>query len=720
MLNQPPGGGQFQTVRSLDGGSSWTELGQIGNFQPQSGFVPGAALHIAVDSGDSSRLFAAIFGCERRGCEGGVHRSVNGGVSWERVLEAGDLFNVLFDPTDPDVLYAGSGQVVGRGVFKTTDGGDSWQTMNAGLPDVEDVFGVGGELLKAIQNLVVDPRNPQHLYTRLFRLGMYRTTDGAASWSPYLAGDQEIVEIAFHPTEPLRYAISDTGGVLRSRDQGASWQSLGGPLQGASFSGASSTRPRSRLFFGFQDPDEVLLSSTRFPSPAWLFAPGDPADEGNRFDGLAFSNNSDFEVQLDLTQSSGGAAQPAGLAEPAGDSAQVLSLGANQQLAQLRSELFSESGSAWLKLVSDGHTSAFFQYGTFDLAQLDGGVALQDPSRRLIFPLVLQGANILRGEEAQTRVSLFNPGDEAVEVEVRYFPSTGRSKKSSGPAAAVQRVVPAGGFLDEVASQLLGSASLNGWLEVVTQEGRGILGFALIEFPGAKTQLGFNALIDDQSRRLFSAQFATAPGVLFTDLTLVNTTDYVRHATITAVLDDGTFLSAPVEIELQPRESLTREAGNLCPGGGFAASLIVDTDGDGVLGTVVFGDPVNLNFAAALALQSSPFSEAVFSQVASLPGVFFTGLAFFYPDTADDAPDGELTVQVFQPDGQMSGEAVRTLVPGQRLSVLVDELVPAARGQSGGYVVIRFTQTLIGQMLFGAQAPSGAIRLFSAVPPVGL
>ena len=89
---------------------------------------------------------------------------------------------------------------------------------------------------------------------------------------------------------------------------------------------------------------------------------------------------------------------------------------------------------------------------------------------------------------------------------------------------------------------------------------------------------------------------------------------------------------------LDPGEQFTGDAQALFGGGAagpypaqgesFVGSLIVEADGDGVLGDVIFGDSENLAYAASLPLQTQAFTEALFNQVANVSG-FFTGLASF-------------------------------------------------------------------------------------------
>jgi len=129
----------------------------------------------------------------------------------------------------------------------------------------------------------------------------------------------------------------------------------------------------------------------------------------------------------------------------------------------------------------------------------------------------------------------------------------------------------------------------------------------------------------------------------------------------------------------------------------FIGSLQVEVDGPGVIGDVIFGESLQLDYAAALPLRTRPFMEAVFDQVANVEG-FFTGLAFYNPGSAAAAID----LQVVSADGTLVGEATTTIEAGQRIAKLVPELVSASAGQAGAYVLLESDKPVIAQLIFGA------------------
>ncbi len=171
----------------------------------------------------------------------GVYKSTDGGKTWHYsgLRDTHTISNIVVDPNNPDIVYASSmGHVFvadpNRGVFKSTDGGKTWQKILF----VNDETG-------AI-NLAMDPSNPQVLYAAMWQAyrtpwslmsggpgsGIYKTTDGGAHWTnlthnPGLPkGILGRVGIGVSASNPnIVYAImqAEHGGVFRSENGGESW-----------------------------------------------------------------------------------------------------------------------------------------------------------------------------------------------------------------------------------------------------------------------------------------------------------------------------------------------------------------------------------------------------------------------------------------------------------------------------------------------------------------
>ncbi|UCC83955.1 MAG: glycosyl hydrolase, partial [Gemmatimonadota bacterium] len=148
--------------RSDDGGETWTLVGLEGSDRIG---------RILVDPRNPDRVFVAVLGkLYTPGGQRGVYRSDDGGDTWQLVLAGeNDLTgyaDLAFQPDNPDVIYAAAWERirrpwnfveggVGTGIWKSTDGGDTWERLGGGFPHGEQVGRVG---------LAVTPANPQVLY----------------------------------------------------------------------------------------------------------------------------------------------------------------------------------------------------------------------------------------------------------------------------------------------------------------------------------------------------------------------------------------------------------------------------------------------------------------------------------------------------------------------------------------------------------------------------
>jgi photosystem II stability/assembly factor-like uncharacterized protein len=230
--------------RSRDGGRTWSHLGLSAGQQ---------IAELAVDPRDASRLFAAVLGHPYGpNPERGIYRSLDAGATWQRVLykdaDTGGSA-VAIDPLHPQTVYAGLWQArlgpwedknqfngTGGGLFKSSDGGDTWKPLTNGLP---------ANLVQV--NIAVAPSSPQRLYvatgttepgayTSGAGLGVFRSDDGGESWTrittdprPALRiGGGDLTVLRVDPTNP-DVVYSATTVTVKSTDGGRTWR----PLRGA-------------------------------------------------------------------------------------------------------------------------------------------------------------------------------------------------------------------------------------------------------------------------------------------------------------------------------------------------------------------------------------------------------------------------------------------------------------------------------------------------------
>jgi photosystem II stability/assembly factor-like uncharacterized protein len=197
--------------KSTDGGAHWTDLGL-----KAYGIVA-----VAVDPARPSRLYAAS-------SVNGVFRSADGGASWQparQPLPAGSASHVtaLAVPRTGGIVYAGTG----AGAYKSVDGGLSWRPASQGLPS------------GAVLALAVAPTDPKTVYASVNNnsdQAVYRSIDGGASWrrtaGPPLPGPGprggSVLALAVSPASPRTvWAGTDPSGLFLTTDGGAHWTATG-------------------------------------------------------------------------------------------------------------------------------------------------------------------------------------------------------------------------------------------------------------------------------------------------------------------------------------------------------------------------------------------------------------------------------------------------------------------------------------------------------------
>ena len=200
--------------KSLDGGQNWENVGL--EDSEHIGMI-------TIDPRDSNVVYVASQGpLWRSGGERGVYKTTDGGATWERVLHVSDdtgVNEVHMDPRNPDVLYASSYQrrrhvytLVDGGpetaIYKSTDAGANWRKLTEGLPKV-DMGKIG---------MAVSPANPDFIYAIIEaqreKGGTFRSTDRGESWtkmSDYVSGSPQYYnEFIADPKDPNRVYSMDT------------------------------------------------------------------------------------------------------------------------------------------------------------------------------------------------------------------------------------------------------------------------------------------------------------------------------------------------------------------------------------------------------------------------------------------------------------------------------------------------------------------------------
>ncbi|HXV60642.1 MAG TPA: glycoside hydrolase, partial [Vicinamibacteria bacterium] len=237
--------------KSIDGGSTWDHVG-LGDVQ-QVG-------RIVVHPTNPDIVFVAGLGHPYGpNEERGVFRTTDGGGTWEKVLYVDPNTGasaVEIDPTEPRTIYAalyehrmgpwenGSFSGLGTGLYKSVDGGSTWRRLEGGLP--KDDWGplfVG-----------VSPSSPARVYLTVSARGgggLYRSDDGGETWTqmskdPRLGGDVRV-----HPDHPDLVFVG-TIAAYRSEDGGRTWTSIKGAPGGDDY---------QRIWINPEQPDIMLFTA---------------------------------------------------------------------------------------------------------------------------------------------------------------------------------------------------------------------------------------------------------------------------------------------------------------------------------------------------------------------------------------------------------------------------------------------------------------------------
>lgn len=186
------------------------------------------------------------------GATGGLWRSENNGVTFEPIFDdqaTNSIGAIAIHPNNPDIIWVGTGEANprnsvswGDGVYKSTDGGETWR--NLGLRDSHH-----------IGRIVIDPNNPEtayvaavgHFWAANEERGVYKTTDGGESWERVLFIDRDtgVVDLAMDPRDSgTLYAAAyqvrrdgfsggnpgtmtgPGGGLYKTTNAGRSWREL--------------------------------------------------------------------------------------------------------------------------------------------------------------------------------------------------------------------------------------------------------------------------------------------------------------------------------------------------------------------------------------------------------------------------------------------------------------------------------------------------------------
>ncbi len=245
--------------RSDDAGATWKHLGLRDGQQ-----IP----TLAIDPRNPDRLFAAVLGHPfGANAERGIYRSNDGGVTWKKSLyvdsDTGG-WDVSFDPANPDTMYAslwetrmgpwdGPNHYKGTkgGVFKSTDAGQTWRKLTAGLPaDLSQTY------------IAVAPSNSQRIYAAVgtpTASSLYRSDDAGENW--HVATTDTRPALGIGGGDMPKIVVDPANADLVYSATVVAWRSVDGARTWTAWTGAPGGNDYQNLWINTQHPEIVLLVS---------------------------------------------------------------------------------------------------------------------------------------------------------------------------------------------------------------------------------------------------------------------------------------------------------------------------------------------------------------------------------------------------------------------------------------------------------------------------
>ena len=253
-LHRPDLGVGDGIFKSTDGGKSWKHVG-LGDVQQVGRLV--------VHPTDPNIVFVAGLGHPYGpNTERGIFRTTDGGATWERVLYVDENtggIQVEFDPTNPRTVYGslwehregpwenGSFNGKNNALYKSTDGGTTWRQLKGGLPSGAE--GAGRICLG------IGVSDPNRLYAAVMSQtgrgadGVYRSNDGGETWTLVSTDNRLGLDIRVHPKNPDVVFVANIA-AYRSDDGGKTWTSIKGAPGGDDYQRAwiNPLQPDTMLF----------------------------------------------------------------------------------------------------------------------------------------------------------------------------------------------------------------------------------------------------------------------------------------------------------------------------------------------------------------------------------------------------------------------------------------------------------------------------------------
>lgn len=234
-------------LRSVDDGASWHRLGLKEAIE-----FDGTVRSLAVDPQDPSRVLA--------GADCGICLSTDGGAHFSRLDSPANgmtVWSLAIDPSNPRHLFAGTGAPQRAAMFRSSDGGRSWQRLPVELPEF-----CRGVNRPRILTICIDPEDGREVWFGVEEGGAWRSRDRGETWARVDSEGSGIGSSDIHaitvlpagPAGPKTQLVLTVNSVYTSTDDGRSWS---GVASRSRFDGMYYTRTVQPLA---GDPDALLIA----------------------------------------------------------------------------------------------------------------------------------------------------------------------------------------------------------------------------------------------------------------------------------------------------------------------------------------------------------------------------------------------------------------------------------------------------------------------------
>ena len=274
VLGHPFGKNETRGVyRTTDGGETWERVLYANDST-------GASV-VAIDPENPRNIYAGLWRAERKpwamisgGADGGVYRSRDGGDTWEKLsggLPEGIVGKVglTVSPANPDRIWVIIEAEPDGGVYRSDDGGDNWERVNSENKLRQRAW--------YYTHVRADPTDPNTVYA--LNTGLYRSVDAGKTFEPIQVPHGDVHDLWINPGDPSRMIVADDGGAQVTVNSGETWSTYFNQPTAELYGVVVDNGFPYRLYGAQQDNTTITVpawmsSNTLYPKQYWYSVGG--------------------------------------------------------------------------------------------------------------------------------------------------------------------------------------------------------------------------------------------------------------------------------------------------------------------------------------------------------------------------------------------------------------------------------------------------------------